>query len=107
VRRDEGAIGHHLNGAFQIGAMDGQARHLGEVLEGDGMWMAVVVIGPARDDGDPRLQDGQHFRGGARFRAVVSDLEHVDPSEQAALQQLPLHRRLRITGQQGPEATAL
>jgi hypothetical protein len=40
-------------------------------------------------------------------RYLVAQLEHVDPAEEAALQQTALERRLRVASQQCPEGAAL
>ena len=71
------------------------------------MRVAVLVVDAARDEGDRRVQDGQHLGQRARIGAVMPDLEHVDPAQQAALQQSALYGRLRVAGEQRPESAAL
>lgn len=103
---DAPTIGHHLQRALQVGAPDAQSRHTGQVLERDGMRVAVLVVNAAGDERDRRVQDGQHLGQRARVAAVMPDLEDVDAAEQAALQQPALHGRLGVAGQQRSESTA-
>jgi hypothetical protein len=66
--------------------------------------MAVLVAGTGRDDGHAGPRRCQQLRRRRRLGAVVTDLEHVDRRNQAALEEQPLDGRLGVPGQQRGEA---
>jgi hypothetical protein len=84
--------------------MQSQPWDLVEVMEGHLVRMPVVVADPGRDERYARTRDLQQGRASAGVRAVVADLQHVDPAQQTALGKEGLDRHLRVTGEEGGEA---
>jgi hypothetical protein len=74
------------------------------MVEGDLVRVAVVVADPRRDERRAGAGGVQQRRVGAGMRAVVADLEHVDPCQEAAFREQALDRHLRVTGEEGREA---
>jgi hypothetical protein len=70
-----------------------------QVLERDGVGMAIVVADAARDERNLRPGGRQKLRRAARVGAVVSHLQEVHVGNFAPIQQLRLHRSLRVAGQ--------
>lgn len=86
--------------------MEPQARYGAEVVEGDLVWMPVIVADPRRDERDAGPGRVEQCRAAAGVRAMVADLQHIHPAQQSALDQHRLDRRLRIAGQQRAEGAA-
>ena len=102
-----GPIADDLEVALEIGSMHSQPWDPVEVIEGHLVRMPVVVADPGRDERYARTRDLQQGRASAGARAVVADLQHVNPAQEPTLRKQGLDRHLRVTGEEGREtATA-
>lgn len=86
--------------------MQTQARNGAQVVEGDLVGVTVVVADAGRDQGRARMGGAQQGGTRAGLGSVMADLQDIDPGQEPAFGQHRLDRHLRITGQQGGEATA-
>lgn len=84
--------------------MHAQLRDGAQMVEGDLVRVAIGVADPDRDERRPRARGVEQWWAAARSGAMMADLQHVDPRQQAAFSQRRLDGRLGIPGEQGREA---
>jgi hypothetical protein len=83
-----------------------ETRHLGQVLQRDGMWMAVVIVDAAGDQRDLGPRGRQEGGRAAGLGAMVANLQQVDVRHEATFEEHGFDRRLGIPLEQGAEAAA-
>ena len=93
-------VGRDLDVAVEVGSEDGHVREGGERLR---CGMPVLVVDPDGDDRDARTNGVEKLGGRRRVRAVVPDLEQVDPPERPTRDQRRLDRCLRVAREERPE----
>jgi hypothetical protein len=86
--------------------MESQSGDRLQVIEGLLVRMAEGVAEAGRDEGGGGASRVEQRRAGAEPGPMMSDLQHVDPTEQPAFGQHRLDRRLGIAGEQRAEAAA-